>query len=214
MRITVTSPPAVEPIALGDAKLHLRVTIDDDDALITRLITAARQSVSTRLGQTLIQTSYTQYLDNFPWGGGYWNRLIRQQGPSPFWLPTNTGIVLVPWSPLISIDSINYYDYQGNLDTVDPSLYAWSVGVPGRLQPVYGKVWPIARPTIDSVQVNFTAGYGTSESSIPANIQAAMLLLIGNWYENRESQVIGTISGPLQDGIDALLAPSDPGEYW
>lgn len=39
------------------------------------------------------------------------------------------------------------------------------------------------------------------------DITAAMLLLIGHWYANRESVVIGTITAEVPMAVDALICP-------
>lgn len=39
----------------------------------------------------------------------------------------------------------------------------------------------------------------------PADIQQAVLLLVGHWFENRESVVVGTITSELAQGLDMLL---------
>lgn len=39
------------------------------------------------------------------------------------------------------------------------------------------------------------------------DITTAMLLIIGSWYENRESVVIGSTSAELPMAVDALIKP-------
>jgi hypothetical protein len=39
------------------------------------------------------------------------------------------------------------------------------------------------------------------------DITTAMLLLIGHWYANRESVVVGTITSELPMAVEALIAP-------
>jgi hypothetical protein len=47
MPLQLVTPASEEPVSLAEAKLHLRVESDDDDALIGALITAARQAAET-----------------------------------------------------------------------------------------------------------------------------------------------------------------------
>ncbi len=42
---------------------------------------------------------------------------------------------------------------------------------------------------------------------LDADLTAAMLLLIGHWYENRESVVVGTITAELPMAVEALIGP-------
>jgi len=56
------------------------------------------------------------------------------------------------------------------------------------------------------VEITFTAGYGAA-SDVPAAIRQAMLLLIGQWYDNREAVTVGAAGSPMPMAVDALLAP-------
>lgn len=58
MRATLTVPPTGEPLTLAEAKLHLRVDLNDDDALITALISAAREQVEFLTGQRLMTQTW------------------------------------------------------------------------------------------------------------------------------------------------------------
>lgn len=222
MRLIPVSPPAAEPVALDEAKLHARVLYNDDDALIQGLIVAARRYCETALKSALVTQTWTLMLDSFPSAGGYYNRAIREIWPSmggvpsglgfyPGLVPNSTGVIDLPMPPIQSVEGVRYYDFAGVLQTVDPSAYTVSLGTPGRIQPAYSKVWPISRPTIDSVQVTFVSGYGDA-TAVPENVKVAIKMLVGHWYENREAvSAVSMASVPLV--IDALLGPSDPGIY-
>jgi hypothetical protein len=99
----------------------------------------------------------------------------------------------IPLCPLVSVDSFQCIDMNSGL-LVDVPDFQVSWAEPARLQPQYGQAWPIARWVLDAVQITFTAGYGdtTGSPSVgvdpPEPLKLAMKLMIGHWYENRESQ--------------------------
>jgi hypothetical protein len=213
----------LEPITLAEAKAHARIEFPDDDALVAGLITAARRYAETALREALLTQQWILYLDSFPSAGGYYNRAIREIWPSlgglpsglgfyPGLIPNSTGVIDIPLPPLISIDSVKYYDFAGVLQTVNASTYNTSLGVQGRIQPQYSTVWPISRPTIDSVQVTFTAGYGATAAVIPDNVKAAIKMYISHLYENREAVQQGQFM-VVPMAVDSLLGASDPGIY-
>ena len=125
MRITVTGPDA-EPITLDEAKEHLRVIHGSDDALIERLITAAREHVENETGRALVAATYRQHYPVF-------DRVIGL----PLW-------------PVVSVASVTYASADGTRVAVDPLDYLvdadWSFLAPRGS-------WP--RPAT-SVVVEFT----------------------------------------------------------
>ena len=60
--------------------------------------------------------------------------------------------------------------------------------------------WPETLDAINSVQITYAAG----ETTPPAPIKQAILLLIGQWFDER-SAVAGNLS-PMPNGVEALLA--------
>lgn len=66
MEIRVDSILSGEPISLAEAKLHVRADGTEEDALITALITAARQRCEGELKRALLQQQRTALMDAFP----------------------------------------------------------------------------------------------------------------------------------------------------
>lgn len=212
-----------EPLTIADTKIYCRIQFPDLDILIGELIVTARKYVETRLRSAMITQTWVMYLDSFPSAGGYYNRAIREIWPSmgslpsglgfyPGMIPNSTGVIDIPMPPMQAVNSVKYLDFNNVLQTVDPSTYTVSLGTPAKIQPMYSKVWPISRPTMDSVQVTFTCGFGPLGSNVPATIQTAMKYLIYTWYQNPQAVQAGR-NTIIPDVVDMMLSTDDPGIY-
>ena len=62
----LTTPPAVEPVSLAEAKMHMRVTHSDDDTYISTLINSTRSTVEQFCGLALIQQNWSVFCDQWP----------------------------------------------------------------------------------------------------------------------------------------------------
>ena len=58
--------PTVEPVTLAEVKLHSRIGINDDDALLAVYITSARQLAEQKTGRSLAPRTLVRYYDEFP----------------------------------------------------------------------------------------------------------------------------------------------------
>lgn len=112
--LIIETQPGAEPVTLTEVKNFLRVEIDDDDALIATIITAAREAVEVFTGRSLINKGYLQTLDSFPY---YTDTVMSQMAypPSYYALPrysttlwNYSQMIKLFRPPLISIDRITY----------------------------------------------------------------------------------------------------------
>jgi uncharacterized phiE125 gp8 family phage protein len=182
--LQIVTPPAVEPVSLADAKAHVRQDIDDDDAYITTLITAARMHVENWLGVRLITQTWNLFLDEFPLGAQD---------------------IQIPYGPVQSIASVSYVDTEGNTEVFPSSSYTLdNATIKARLFPVYSLIWPITRFVRNGVTIQYVTGYGLY-GSVPANICHAIKLLISHWYEHREIMVESRMAD-LPQSVQALLS--------
>jgi hypothetical protein len=201
MPLQLVTSPAEEPVSLLEAKLHLRVDFTDDDALITALISAARQAAETLTGRQMVTARWKLVLDSFP---GF--SLMGVPGGLPFSLPGHA--VLMPKCPVQSVVSIQYLDMASSLQTMPATDYTVDLACePARITPVFGKTWPISLPQIGAVWVTFDAGYGAA-TAVPEGIKCWVKLRVGSLYAYREEVALlarGKIE-PLPF-IDGLLDP-------
>ena len=186
----VTTPPAIEPITVSEAKSQLRIDTSDDDTLIGNYITVARETLEVLMRRAFITQTITLKYDSFP-----------------------TEIRL-PRPPAIAVSSIAYVDTNGSTQTWDGSEYEVDVSVqPASIQPAYNESYPSTRTQANAVTVVYTAGYGTATTDVPEAIRLAIRLLVGSYYENREATgVLNMRELPL--GLQALIATNRMAEVF
>jgi uncharacterized phiE125 gp8 family phage protein len=107
-------------------------------------------------------------------------------------------------TPVSVLTSIKYYDGTGTENTLSASVYGLQTSLePNRVYLKYLQSWPTVRGQEDDVKVRFTAGY----TAVPAAIKAAILLMVGHFYENREDVVVGRQVNDMPKGSRYLLDP-------
>ena len=186
MSLTLKTAPASEPLTAAQAKTHLRVTHTDDDTYIESLIVVARHQVEKYLRMGLIDQTWEYRLDEFP---------AYDEKP-----------LYVPMKPITAVDSISYVDTDGDSQTWSADEYQVDIyGAFPRIIPAYGYSWPSTRDQIHAVTITLSVGYADA-NAVPEDIRHAMLLMIGELYENREESVIGTIVAELPTTARRLLS--------
>mgnify|MGYP003480158396 CR=1 FL=1 len=111
-------------------------------------------------------------------------------------------------SPLVSVTSVQYYNSSDVLNLASASLYgAFTDGLGAYISLKANQTWPSVADREDAVTVTWVAGFGATADKVPAAIRQAMLLLVGHWYQNRETVSVGDAVYQLPFAVDALLGP-------
>ncbi len=211
--------PTVEPLSLVEAKSHLRVDITDDDALITSLVTAARQYAEQITRRAFIAQRWTSALDTFPrpgfnvgsanWYGPQWG---INPGPLTVLSPEGeTGYeIYLPYAPTLFVESVQYIDTTspaGILQTLDPTKYQLDLSEPACLTPAFGTVWPETQMQKGAVTIKFSAGFAcplTADATADTiSVPIWPVLAIGATV--RLSNTGGTLPAPLQAATDYFV---------
>ena len=194
--LTRTTPPAVEPVTLAEAKAHCRVDTSDDDTYIGTLITAARQWVEEYLDRSLVNTQWTMRLDAFPYE------------------------IELPRPPIASsgtVTAVTLTYTLGDDSTATLSTDAYRVdrqSTPGVVRQLRNGTWPANLDDYNAVQVTWWGGYGASGTSVPAAIKHAMLMLCSHWYETRGATLAtGAVPQDVPFGVVSLLDSMKWGSY-
>jgi uncharacterized phiE125 gp8 family phage protein len=183
MSLRLVTPAAATIVSLTEAKAHLRIFHDDDDAYVGGLIAAAQDWLAGEkswLGRSVIEQKWELTLSSFP-----------------------IGALKLPKPPLMSVETV-FYTASDNSETEIIGFRKMDIGVSdgGYLLPALGTAWPQTNGEPGSVRVNYTAGF----ENTPASIKHAALLMIGHWFEHREAASETKISD-LPMAVDALLYP-------
>jgi uncharacterized phiE125 gp8 family phage protein len=182
MYATLLTPPALEPVSLAEAKAHLRLETGDDDTLVSTLVTAARIQVEAATRRVLVSQTW---------------RLTLQAWPD--------GPVVLPFAPASAVTRVAVYD-AADVAAVQPaSAYRLELDDPPRLV----LIGPVARPgrRVNGIEIDVTAGYGSSGLAVPQPLRQAIMLLVARWYENRDGIAVGSVPGAIADAYEALVAP-------
>jgi uncharacterized phiE125 gp8 family phage protein len=181
--------PTTTPLSLTEVKAHLRVDGTDQDSVIQMYLDAATQYADGEwgyLGRALVTQTWRLTIDTFP-----------------------CAEIKIPLPPLQSITSVGYFDSAGDFQTLveDTDYFVDDQSEPAWITPM--TTWPTTLDAINSVRIEFVAGYaGTSSppsltENIPAAIKQGMLLLITDWMEHRQNVMTETVNG-LPFGTKAL----------
>lgn len=195
----VTGPTA-EPLTLAEAKAHLLCDFDDQDPLISSLITAARNSIEHETGRVLMPQTWDVFFHGFP----------------------RCDTIRLPMGTLRSLTAFEWTDSAGTVRSWTPAGTPTSSltqsgttkanvsteAAPSVIRLAYSGEWPqdTLRP-LHPLRIRGEWGF----SIVPADIIHAMKLLIGHWFHSREEVVVGTKSSvdtkPLTRGVRALIWP-------
>ncbi len=158
MSYSLLAAPTEYPVTLIQAKSQCRVDGTTDDDYLNTLIAAATAHVETLIGKLIMEQTWLLSLDGFS------DSIELRKGP------------------VRSITSVKYFDADGDEQTLSSTYYTLdSVNEPQWLVRNDSYDWPTILEAVNAVNITFVAGYST----IPPSIQHAVLLLIGQWYDQR-----------------------------
>jgi uncharacterized phiE125 gp8 family phage protein len=206
MNVTVIQPPPFQPITLQDVYSSLRLDTEGsppthpDDVMLLGLIEAARADIEKRVRRSLVRKTLRASYAGFP--------DTRLSGTNPA-----QAALTLHRPPLVSVDSVQYYDPENTLRTIDRADYYVTDEDPPRLRFVSSFSAPTVYDRPDAVRVTYTVGYATTGSppttqadyaaNVPEPLKQACLLSVQALYDDLQPADWDR----LQRAIEALVQP-------
>lgn len=174
-------PETVKRVGLAEAAISLdaarRAARVDGDELDDDILTAA--VAYTEVAEQLTGRAFVQG----PWKAGF--RAFSSE-------------MILPKPPLVSVTRLTFYDPSGVQRTLDPQDYFVDGDAePAVLTPAPGRTWPAALDRANAIEVQYTAGYGPTEASVPKAVK--------QYVSARVQQQFSPVSTAKEANFDRLL---------
>lgn len=205
----VIAQPTQEPVSLAEAKSHLRVDGNYDDALINLCISSARMYFENSCQIHIAQKTVQLCMDSFP--PTVPNLTVTSNINYPFqtkYYPFDGTIYLQ--GPVQSVESVTYID-TNLVEQTFGNCRVDLVSSPARITLTTGTTWPTTAKLTNSVKVNYTAGF--HHERVPKLLKSGMLFYVGHLYENREGVITGTIATDLPLAVESIIQQYSSGVY-
>ena len=176
-------PPTIEPLSLSEAKQVLRVTHDDDDAVIAALIAAGRAHLEATTRRALMSQTWRVTLDAWPADGRVRPRI----------------------GPLQTLQAARWFDAANNAHAIDGESFV----VDKAADVIAAPPWALPPPgrSRAGLELDVVCGYGAAAADVPADLRQALRMLVAHWYDHRGLAAIGGQVLMQPAGFSALIAP-------
>lgn len=165
MRVVVTTPATGDPLDFDAVKTELRITGDEMDGYVERLIKSATAYFEQETGYALITRTLTAYLR--------------------FWPKANN--ILLPYPPLQDVTEVKYYPlgeetvWDSDDYLVDNQAHQGSILLPP------GESWPAGVLHPPYISIEYDCGFGDGGEDVPGDILQCLMSLISWWDDVPEA---------------------------
>lgn len=183
--------PSTQLLTRAQAKEHLRVDHTDEDDLIDALVAAVGTRIEAYTLRSFRAQSWAWKLPDFP--------------------RYSTEALSLPRPIVRAVTNVTYLDIEGVSTVWGSGNYRVDLGQSHAFLSLdFAQTWPSVRDVALPVTITYDAGYADA-ADIPGDVVQAARLLLGTFYEHRESTVTGTITSEVAldavPAVAALLAP-------
>lgn len=160
MTLKIISSAVQMPVSLAEVRSFLKISHNDEDSLLASYIRAGGEACENFTGRKLLAQQWQQTCND--WG---------------------EGIILLPLSPVLSIDKIEYAAAGGFSEIPAVNYLLDNSGYRARILPEAGFSWPDPESAVEGIKITLTAGFGSSPNDLPHDIRLGILQWITSHYD-------------------------------
>lgn len=161
MYVVQTVAPLSEPVTLAEVQSFSVVFEADDDALLTSLITVAREDAENYMNRQIMTATYELFTDCF----------VQD--------------MKMPKNPIQSISKVEYMDDLGVYQILSSSEYY--IYGDADISKIHFEAMPSHKVHKRAIKITFLSGYTT----VPETIKIYIKHIVSTMFENREKFVVG-----------------------
>lgn len=180
----VIEGPAALPVTIDQARAHVRAD-SSEDTLLAFYLESAVDLVQAYTGLFLL--NQTVQISRAKW----------------------RDVMHLSVGPVTSV-ALSFLDSSGAAQNVAGSAYAVAglKTLDTNIHLLRGQSWPQISDHPEAITATLQVGYGSDGSAVPAAIRQAILLLVGDYYMQREDTIAERSVAPatLPNGVASLLA--------
>ena len=190
MDLALLYQSSTEPVTLSEAKAFLAVDHDEHDAMITALITAARQRAENYCNRSFVEKRYMLAVDNFP----------------------ARSLLKLPRGPVQSIVAVKYWD-----GTEDQTLAAEKYEIDQFSDPAFinftEPVSVTSKP--NALKIQYITGYDADAADdqdntdpafpFPEPVRTAIKMIVRTMYDHRDDFVVGAAVNAIPKTSEYIL---------
>lgn len=181
--------PALEPVSLTELKTHLRIptATEDEDLYLGQTILDAVRWIEDDLNIAMINQTWKLTLDKWPGYHEPWWDGVREMPISELYSGDRAKDIVLPRFPLVSVSSVTVYDEESNSTAVTiANVFDIDINsTRGRMKLKRGATWPIATRSLNAIEINYVAGYGTAAEDVPPSLRRGVLEMAAYLYTHR-----------------------------
>lgn len=170
MTINLISASTQLPILLSEVRDFLKISHQDEDALLASYIRAATGVCENFTGRQLIKQQWQLSLNDW-----------REE------------VVSLPFSPVLSIDRIEVWD-GAIFQTINPENYLLDkTSYQARVLPSPAFQWPDPQIEVGGIKIIVSAGFGDDQNAVPHDIRLGIIHWVAAAYDGHgtsENQAI------------------------